>query len=145
MLEKECDDVLKLLNTKKIPRNNTTGDVSLKQWFYHFIKEDLPHISETDLDTVLAILHSDGFIENLNGSTGVPSSSHGTRVQFTISPKGIAFINTDSYFLRNKTTKKQNQIKNLKDNLLIYGSWMAGIGTLMLAVVELYKIFYSHK
>ena len=70
MLEKECDDVLKLLNTKKIPRNNTTGDVSFKQWFYHFIKEDLPHISESDLDTVLAILHSDSFIENLSGSTG---------------------------------------------------------------------------
>jgi len=145
MLEKECDDVLILLNTKKKPRNNITGDVSLRQWFYHFIREDLPYISDANLDTVLAILQSDGFIENLSGSTGVPSSSHGTRVQFTISPKGVAFINTDSYVLRMKSAERQTKVKKLKDNLLICGSWFAGIGTIVLAIIEIYKIFHPHK
>jgi hypothetical protein len=144
MLEKECDDVLNLLDKQKMPRNNTTGDVSTKEWFYHFIKENLAYISEQDLDTIFAILYSDSFIENLRGSTGVPSSSHGTRVQFTISPTGVAFINTNSYFFRKKKIEKQNKIKGLKDNFLIYGSWMAGIGTLALALVEIYKIIHSH-
>ena len=143
MIEIECDEVLQLLNNKKNPRDNTSGDVSYKEWFFKFIKEDLPHISVHVLDTALAILHSEGFIENLNGSTGFPNSSHGTKVQFTISPKGIAFINTDSYFRRWNRTKKEIRIKNLKDNLLIVGTFLAGIGSLILAFVEICKILHS--
>ena len=44
----------------------------------------------------------------------------------------------------NACVERQNQIKyeKIKDNLLIVGSWIAGIGTLILATVEIWKIFH---
>ena len=144
-LEKECDEVLTLLDTKKYPRPNTTGDCSNEQWFYHFVIEELPHISKTKLNTILAILYNDGYIELLFGAVKVPNSHHYPKTQFTISPKGVAFINTNSYTICFKQKERQKRNDRIKDWMLIIGSILAGIGTILLFTVEILKHFYWEK
>jgi len=88
-----------------------------------------------DLRLIFDKLHKDGYLDKAYHSiTGDE--------QFSINFKGKFFSRKEGGYAANaEMEKRRKEIQNLKDWLLIVGSYLAGIGTVLLFVIELLKHF----
>ena len=88
-------------------------------------------ISFRDAHTVLEKLIKDKYVENFLDSTGCQ--------RYYITFDGAVFIHNGGYTVSAKDHLLKEKAEFAKTNLMILGSWMAGIGTLLLVCVEMLK------
>ena len=98
--------------------------------------------TSTELIEALNKLAKDGYLNK-------PYNADGNGTYFHTTLEGRFFAENGGYANAHETEILENgtQRQNLKrqihrDNLLIGGSWIAGLGTLILALVEIYKLCY---
>lgn len=81
---------------------------------------------------MLNFLSKEGFVFRRNGFYGI---------NYT----GVVFIKyQNGYVGRHETQANQKKIQNLKDCLLILGTWVASIAALLLLAWQIYEHFADH-
>jgi len=86
-------------------------------------------LSQRDTHIVIKKLCKDGYADFI--SDGVE--------KYYITFEGVKFIHNGGYVTAYKKETQKTRNQNLKDWLIILGSWMAGIGTILLFLVEFLK------
>lgn len=89
-------------------------------------------LSHRDTHVVLKKLCKDGYADTI---PDIP----GFGVKYYITFEGAKFLHDGGYVTARENVRRQSQIERMKNNLLILGSWMAGVGTLLLFCMEAVK------
>ena len=92
-------------------------------------------LSQRDSLIVITKLYKDGYVDKVN-TTGID--------YYYITFEGMVCIINGGYTSILSDRMSQKKIETLNRNLLTAGSWIAGIGTLLLFFVEIWKICDSY-
>lgn len=116
---------------------------------YVFNKSGITNTSKQEVYLILDKLHSDGYVhqtehENSPEPVGFGRVKIVTDKFYSINFKGKIFVQSGGYSISLKTGNRKNQIQNLKDWLMIFGTWLAGLGAFAYIVWEIYKHYYLH-
>ena len=102
-------------------------------------------ISSRDMHIVINQLKKDGYVDAIvytkqqTQKDGIPLLAD-TELYF-VTFSGAKLLHEGGYTTFYEKEVRQKKIQNLKDWLIIFGSWMAGIGTVFLFLVEIIKFF----
>ena len=89
-------------------------------------------LSNRDTHIVIRKLVKDGYADPIKDNTG-------SIEKYYITFEGAKFLQDGGYVANEKFRKSQEKLESVKMNLLIVGSWMAGVGTILLFWVEIAK------
>jgi len=118
-----------------IARVGVTPTMCLSNIVEHYWPEFNNTHASHDIQLIFDKLHKDGYLDKYSHFvTGDPIYSINFNGKFFSRKEG-------GYAAKAKTEKRRKRIQNLKDWLLIAGSYLAGIGTVLLFAVELLKHF----
>lgn len=106
------------------------------------IKGETIILSRRLLKEILFKLEKDGYLKIEEEPIKIPTTGIVPVDFYYITIEGELFRNSGGYVKAFEREIRQKKIQNLKDWLLIWGSWIAGLGTLALAGVEIWKLVF---
>ncbi len=130
------DEFLKVF---KDPKQRAYNLVQLQNEFYKNNPSLQKILTRELIDEIIIKLLIDKFIrEDERNSPNQYDASKG----YLINIEGLQYIGYKKSF---KISQTGNRIKRMKENLLILGTWLAGIGSILLVVWEIVKAIWIDK